>query len=408
MIEIPETRTSYWVDSFTTPTYPQLRGNVTVDVVIVGAGIAGLTSAYLLKQAGLTVAVLEKNHIGSGTSGYTTGKVTAQHNLIYAKLTRHKGLRTAQTYAQANRTAMEKIESIINDEKIDCDWRREDSYVFTADPAKLPMFHEEVDAARACELPASFEAESDLPFTITGAVKFSDQATFHVRKYLAGLAKRINGDGSFIAENSKVISINSGHPPRVSTLQGKDFARNVIIATGIPTHPLATRTTYASSAYPQQTYIVAGRLPNELHGMYISPDSNHNSILPVHSNNERWLFIGGEGHIPGTRWNADTRYKRLAEYAEQHFGVKEIEYTWSHRDYLGYDDMPLIGRLYPWSRHMYTATGFMKWGLTNGTVAGTILSDLIQGKPNPWAATFDSLRPQPILSIPKVVAENLH
>ena len=407
MIEIPETRTSYWVDSFQTPDYPQLNGELTVDVVIVGAGIVGLTSAYLLKQAGLTVAVIEKNYIGSGVTGYTTGKISSQHNLIYAKLAREHGLETAKVYGQANQAALNQITTIVTAEQIDCNWRREDSYVYTTQTSQLQKFHEEVDAARACGLPVSFETETDLPFTIAGAVKFEHQASFHSRKYLAGLAKRIHGDGSYVFESSKVISINSGHPPHVSTLEGKVFARDVIVATNIPTHPLAARATYAASVYPQQSYIVAGRMPTDLHGMYISPDSGQYSILPVYGDDGAWLFIGGEGHIPGTRWNAETRYKRLADYARKHFGVEDIEYTWSHRDYLGYDDMPLIGRLYPWSKHMWTATGFMKWGLTNGTVAGMILSDLVQGRANPWATTFSTLRPQPVLSIPKVVAEKL-
>ena len=141
--------------------------------------------------------------------------------------------------------------------------------------------------------------------------------------------------------------------------------------------------------------------------MYISPDKDNYSILPVNDGNSTLLLIGGEGHIPGTRLNTNSRYQRLANYTKKNFGITTIEYKWSHRDYLGYDDLPLIGKLYPWSKHTYTATAFMKWGLTNGTMAGILLSDMVQGKVNPLSATFNPHRLQVVTSIPKVIGENL-
>ena len=407
MIEIPETSTSYWIDSTHLESYPELEGESTVDVAIVGAGIAGLTAAYLLKKSGLSVAVVEKDYIGSGVSGYTTGKITSQHNLIYTKLTQRVGLEHAHNYGEANQVALAQIAQIIEDEKIDCDFQREDNYVYTTDPAKVGEFEEEALAARASGLPASFETKSDLPFPIAAAVRVSDQATFHIRKYLAGLARVVDGEGSHVYEHSKVVSINSGKPPRISTQRGKVYAQDIIVATNVPTFPLAARGTYSLSEYPQQSYIVAGSTTQDINGMYISPDEQHYSILPVRRAHDTLLLIGGKGHVPGTRFDVNSRYQRLAEYAEKHFGVTDISYRWSHRDYLGYDDMPLIGRLYPWSKHIYTATGFMKWGLTNGTVAAIILTDTITGRENPWAKTFDSQRFRPILSIPKVIREKV-
>lgn len=407
MIEIPETRTSYWIDSTHSNNYPSLEGEVVVDVAIIGAGIVGLTSAYLLKKAGYTVAVVEKDTVGSGVSGYTTGKISSQHNLIYAKLAQRLGKETAQLYGEANQAALAQIAAIIEHEKIDCDWHRKDNYVYTTDPSKVKQFRDEADIAAACGLPATFETSSDLPFQIQAAVKFSDQATFHVRKYLIALANIINGEGSYIYEHSKVTSINSGTPPRISTLKGKVYADDIIVATNVPTFPLVARGTYAAAEYPQQSYIVAGRPNHTVEGMYISPDKNHYSILPVHSKHDNLLLIGGEAHIPGTRWNANTRYKRLADYARENFGITEITYQWSHRDYLGYDDMPLIGLLYPWSRNIYTATGFMKWGLTNGTAAAMILTDTIQGDHNRWAHIFNPHRLTTVSSIPKVIREHI-
>lgn len=406
MIDIPETRTSYWIDSVQAESYPQLRGTKEVDVVIVGAGIAGLTTAYLLKKEGLSVAVIEKDYVGSGVSGYTTGKITSQHNLIYAKLAKRLGIDFAKTYAEANETALAMIETIVLRERIDCDWRRQDNYVYTADPSQIDTFKREVDIARECGLPASFEKHCGLPFHIEGAVKFSDQATFHIQKYLAALARIVDGDGSYVFEQSPVASINT-RPIRAVTVKGKVLARDIVVTTNIPTFPLAARGTYAVGVYPQQSYIVAARLEGDVDGMYISPDKDHYSILPVKNATDSLLLIGGEGHIPGTRWNAEERYERLAQYARTHFPVTDIAYQWSHRDYLGYDDMPLVGHLYPWSHHIYTATGFMKWGLTNGTMAAMILADAIQGKHNSWAWAFEPHRMTVALSIPKTIREHI-
>lgn len=407
MIELPKDKHSYWMESTNSPDYPQLTGTVTVDVAIVGAGIVGLTAAYLLKESGLTVAVVEKDTVGAGVSGHTTGKITSQHGLIYTKLQQRLGKDVAKQYGNANQSALQMIERIIKKEKIDCGFRHEDNYVYTTDPSKAKDFRHEARIAASLGLPASFETTTDLPFPVKGAVRFSNQATFHIREYLLALAKVVHGNGSYVFENSHAIGIHEGKPGHVRTKQGEVLADDIIVATNVPTFPLMARGSYCLVEYPMQSYIVAGRIDKPLSGMYISPDKNHYSILPVMAGNDQLLLIGGEGHVPGSRINIHSRYQRLANYAEKYFNIHKIEYRWSHRDYLGYDDMPVIGNLYPWSKHIYTASGFMKWGMTNGTLASMILHDLIIGKPNEWAATFRPHRFQATASIPKVIGEKL-
>lgn len=387
--------------------YPLLTEDTSTDTVIIGAGIAGLTTAYLLKKAGHKVIVLEKDIVGAGVSGHTTGKITSQHNLTYAKLTDRLGKHTAQVYGEANQAALARVADIIATEKIDCDWSRDDNYVYTTEESEVQQLRDEAQAAQNIGLPASFGTDTPLPFPTRGAVKFSGQAKFHVRKYLLALAQIIDGDGSAIFENTKALGFRYGSPGIVRTSSAKVTAKNIVVATNVPTFPLMARGTYCALEYPMQSYIVAGRPAKQMGGMYISPDSNHYSILPIKSGNDDLLLIGGEGHIPGTRFSSNKCYQRLADYAERHFGITNIEYKWSHRDYLGYDDMPIIGTLYPWSKHTYTATGFMKWGLTNGTMASMILTDLITGRNNPWAATFSPHRAKLIASIPRVIGEHV-
>ncbi len=406
MLKLPGTEVSYWKSFYDKPLYPQLRVDLDIDAVIVGGGITGLTTAYLLKQSGLRVAVLEKNRIGSGTTGGTTGKVTSQHGLIYAELQKRLGQKTARIYGEANQTALERISQIIDQEKIDCGWERDDNYVYTADPKQIDKLRAEAKIAAELGLPASFETTLTLPFEVLGAVKFANQAKFNAQKYVLGLAKAVHGQGSYVFENSNVASFHDGRPAFVRTKTAKITCKDIIVATKMPAAPLAARFACAAWEYPTTSYIVAGWSDSRLKGMYISPDKKHYSILPISTGDKQLLLIGGEKHIPGLGSPAK-RHQRLANYAQEHFGISSIAYRWKAMDYLAYDDVPLIGKVYPWSKHLYTATGFHKWGLSTSMVAGTILHDLITGQENPWAATFNSIRLKPITSIPHAIAKFL-
>lgn len=401
MLDLPNKEISFWKHDSLDAVYPRLGYDIVADVVIVGAGITGLTAAYLLKQSGLTVVVLEKSTVGGGTTGRTTGKVTSQHNLVYYNMHRHFGERAARIYGQANQAAIERINAIIAQEDIACDWQRDDSYVYTRDPGKVEEYKTEAKIAAYLGLPATFETKTPLPFTVAGAVKFANQAKLHSIKYLYGLARAVSGQGSHVLEHSQVVGIRDGTPAIVRTRKAKITAGAIIVATNVPTFPLMARGGYCAFEYPRESYIVAGRVGGEQPGMYISSDKDNYSILPIVVDNERWMLVGGEGHISGLRNNKQFRYQRLARYAEERLGVAAIEYKWSDRDYLSYDSIPLVGKAYPWSRHLYVATGFMKWGLTNGTVAAMILSDLIHGRQNPWADVFATNRISPIAAIPR-------
>lgn len=358
-------------------------------------------------KSGLKVIVVEKDTIAAGVTGHTTGKVTSQHSLIYAKLEKRLGTETARIYGTANQTALQEVARIIKDERIDCDWAVDDNYVFTSEASQVKEFEQEAETAARLGLPATFTKKSGLPFDIAGAVKFSKQGKLHSRKYLLGLADAITRGGGKIFEKSKIVTIRSGDPCRIRTVNGTVNAKYVVVATNVPTLPLLARATYAHGEYPMQSYIVSGEPEREIKGMYISPDKGHYSILPIKLDGEPRLLIGGEGNFLGTRLNFKQRHQRLADYGMKYFGMHDITHRWFHRDYMGYDDMPLVGRLYPQSNHLFTATGFMKWGLTNATMSAMILTDLINDVPNEWAKTFDPYRASLPGSIPKFIGEKL-
>lgn len=399
--------TSYWVNSAPDTGYPKLTDDLKVDVAIIGGGIAGLTAAYLLKQAGKKVALLEKDTIGSGVTGHTTGKVTSQHGLNYHRLQRYFGTQAAKLYGEANQTAIQEMEKVITAERIDCDWQRDDNYVFSEKPGEIKMLQQEAEVAAQLGLPATFVTQTGLPFEVQGAVKFTGQAKFHAVKYLHGLARAVDGGGSYVFEHTKGMLVNDGTPCTLRTSQGKVTAGDVIIATDVPA-PIVMHTVYSVLEYPTRSYIVASETKDELRGMYISSSGPTRSILPVTSGGKHWLLIGGESHFPGLGY-AGTRYGRLADYAKERFGITDIQHRWWAMDYLSYDELiPLIGKAYPWSKHVYVATGFKKWGLAHSMVAGMILRDSILGQPpNPWAATYTSMRLSPITSIPRFLAKSV-
>lgn len=405
MLELPDSTASLWRDSYADSIYPALEEDIEVDVAIVGGGITGLTSAYLLKEAGLRVAVIEKRTVGSGTTGRTTGKVTSQHNLIYADLYKRHGQKNTRLYGQANQAAVAEVKRIIDKERINCRWQAADNYVYTADTTLIKKFKDEAGIAAELGLPATYEKSTPLPFDVAATVKFSDQSNINSQEYLLGLAKAVHGGGSYVYENSNVTGIRDGSPGVVRTKKASVKAKSIIVATNVPTMPLVARGGYCILEYPTESYIIAARLPRDLKGMYISPDDGHYSILPLGSGDEKLVLIGGEGHLSGVRGNVEAKYQRLAEYAEARFGVTEITHKWSDRDYLSYDSIPIVGKLYPWSKHVYVGTAFMKWGLSNGTVAAMILRGTILGQVNPWAPAFDSQRLKPIASIPRVAAK---
>jgi glycine/D-amino acid oxidase-like deaminating enzyme len=381
-----------------------LRGDIECDVAIVGGGISGLNTAYQLKKAGLSVAVLEKNTIASGTTGGTTGKVTVQHGLVYAQLLQRFGKQVSQRYADLSQQAFRDVEMLIKAEAINCDWRREDNFVYTADPKKLKSFWHEATIAADLGLPATFETNLDLPFHVVGAVKFANQAYFNSVKYTRSLAKLVHGNGSYVFEQSTVNKINRGSPCTVKTKQGSVTAKHVIIATKVPPGPLIGRATYAAIEYPVTSYIIAGTYTGGLRGMYISPDKEHYSILPIDMPEGRLLLIGGESHIPGIK-RSTPNHRKLAEYMQEWFDIDVVKYRWKAMDYMAYDSLPLVGPLYPRSTNIYFIGGFKKWGLNLSMVAANLMTEILINKNENAADLFSPYRVSAPASIPKAVIE---
>lgn len=395
---------SYWVDTTPSPGYPALDGDLSVDVAIIGAGIVGITAGYLLKQEGLSVAVIDRREIARGVTGYTTAKVTSSHNLIYSKLIQTFGEAGARTYGRSNEAGKEKIAALVDEHAIDCGFERADNYVYTEHDSSLQDIHDEVDAAARVGLPATFTTDTELPFAIKGALKFTNQAQFDPRKYLVALASKIDGDGSHVFENTVVTGVEESHPCTVQSENGRVTATDVIVATHMP---ILDRGLFFTKVHPYRSYAIADRIDGAVpRGMYISTGGSTRSLRSIPDDDGRLLLVGGEGHKTGTETDTGKHYERLEAWAQEHYGMASPRYRWATQDNVSVDKVPYIGRLTRGSDHVFAATGFGKWGMTNGTVSALILTDHIAGRNNEWAALYDSKRLKPAASAQKFITEN--
>jgi glycine/D-amino acid oxidase-like deaminating enzyme/nitrite reductase/ring-hydroxylating ferredoxin subunit len=388
---------SFWIDSTPTSTFSPFVDNLTVDVAIVGAGIAGVTAATLLKRAGKTVAVIESKQVATGVSGHTTAKITSLHKLIYADLIDQLGEDKARLYAESNQAAIERMAQLIQEEQIDCDFSRQSAYTFADSPEHLGQIEAEVEAATQLGLPVSLVQETSLPFPISGAVKLDNQAQFHVRKYLLHLAQNIPGNGSYLFDNTRVETVDEDSPCQVKTTKGVLKAKDVIVTTNLP---ILDQGLFFAKSYPKRSYIVAASIDpaKAPDGMFISVGEHYRSLRTTPYKDGVLLMIGGESHKTGTVTQTEDRYLRLEDYGRTHFGIDTFEYRWSTQDMVSFDNLPYIGRLTPANNHIYVATGFSLWGMTKSTLSAMILSDLILGRSNLWADLYDATRPTPFLS----------
>jgi glycine/D-amino acid oxidase-like deaminating enzyme/nitrite reductase/ring-hydroxylating ferredoxin subunit len=396
---------SIWSQGGTGSTYPKLGEDRQFDVVVIGGGIAGLTTALLLKRQGATVAVLESDRVCSGVTGYTTAKVSVLHGAMYSRLEEKHGPHVAATYARANVAGLELVASLVDELGIACDFERHTAYTYTEGEDSLETIHAEVEAAQLAGLPARFTTDTDLPFPVAGAVELGDQALFHPRKYCLALAAAIVGEGSQVFESTRATDVSDGEAVEVTTQAGhKVMAGNVVVATHLP---FLDRGLYFVRTAPYRSYATAVRLRGRApRGMYLSIDQPSRSLRPIAGFGENLLLVGGEGHKTGQDIDTRLRYEALEAWSADRFKGSVTTHRWSAQDYMPADDLPYIGRLWAGSHRLWTATGFQKWGMTNGTAAALILVDLLNGKENPWAATFDSLRVDLDGSAEKVVAEN--
>ncbi|MGQ0744569.1 MAG: FAD-dependent oxidoreductase [Acidimicrobiales bacterium] len=399
-----ERNRSLWIDTSPSTDYPGLCGDIRVDVAVVGGGIAGLTTALLLKRSGASVAVIEADRLAAGTTGHTTAKVTSLHGLTYAELRSKSGDEKARLYAEANQAAIEKVAALAEEMSIDCNFERRSAYTYTQDEGQRSAIEAEVEAVCALGLAARFVEDTELPYPVAAAVRLDNQAQVHPRRYCLALAEAIDGGGSYVFERSRALDVDEGDVATVITDGGRVVARCVVLATLLP---FMDRGGFFAKAQAYRSYAMAIRVGGSVpEGMYLSVDSPSRSVRAVDLGGTQGLVVGGGSHGTGQSDDTNSYYDDLERWARSVFDVTAVDYRWSAQDYVTVDKIPYVGRSPRMSR-TFVATGFRKWGMTNATAAAMVLAGTISGRDHPWASLYDSTRIGGAEAVKNLVKDNL-
>ena len=408
MVELAHT--SWWVESTGTTSYPPLADGTTTDVAVLGGGIAGLTTAYLLAREGRAVTLVEAGRVASSVSGYTTAKVSVQHNLVYADLAGRHGEQAARGYAESQTRALSWMADTVRSEGIDCEWETAASLVYTEVESDLQSVEAEIEAARRVGLPMELVTTSDLPWPIVAGARLDGQAQFHPRRYLLALAERFVAAGGRIVEGTRALDVDAGEPCTVHTDHGDLTCNEVVVATH---YPFLDRGLLFARLAPYRDVVVAAAVPADRDPgvIAISTGSERGGTHSVRSApygaGRRLLIVTGGQYKTGSTEATESSYRELEEWTRARFGVDAIEHRWSTQDTSSVDRLPYIGQLPNGGDHVWVATGFSAWGMTNGTLSGLVLTDLLQGRSNPYAELYKPGRLTVQASASKLVKENV-
>lgn len=399
-VSLPDSAVSYWVDSTEQPAHPHLTGDVEADVAVVGAGIAGLSTATFLAEDGHSVVLLDANGIATKTTGHTAAKVTVAHGLRYSSLLDTFGEAKARLYADANRTALEEVSSRVADENIDCAFRRAPAYSYVPPGDDTQQIKDEVTAVRRLGLEATYVEDVPAPVDVAAGIRYDDQAHFHPRAYLLSLLDTFEAEGGQVYGNTRATDIESGPRQRIETPEGRVRADDVVVASH---YPFVKRRLYLPRTLPGQEHIIAVEVDGDPpEGMYYDAGTDLHSFRPIPTENGTMLLVEGKKHPTGLAEDTMELLREVQSFATSTFPVEDITYRWSAQDYMTMDQVPYIGPISPFSENLYVATGFGGWGMTHGTVAGLLLSDLIAGRDNEWAELYTPNRIPPLKSLKRL------
>lgn len=362
---------SIWQKTASFPSFQPLQHDIRTDVLVIGGGIAGLLCAYRLQRVGVDCVLVEADRLCRGMTGNTTAKITAQHGLIYHKIAKRYGLESARLYLEANQQAVEQYRDLCR--RIDCDYEHKPNYVYSLDDRQ--RIDRELEVLEQIGAAAEYAQDLPLPFPVAGAVYFPEQAQFHPLKFLTEIAR-----GLRIYESTKVQELL---PRQALTNRGSITAEKIIVATHFPF--LNKHGAYFLKMYQHRSYVLALAQAAQVDGMYLDDDGKGLSFR----HQGALLLLGGGSHRTGKQggnWN------ELTQVAKQFYPHSCEVARWAAQDCMTLDGIPYIGQYARSTPDLYVATGFNKWGMTSAMVAANLLTDLVQGKENPYATVFSPSR----------------
>jgi len=394
---------SLWIAPRSASRFPSLARDIQVDVVIVGAGITGITAAMFLQRAGKRVAIVEGRRVLEGETGHTTAHLATALDSRYATLRRDFGERSARLAYESSRAAIDQIAAFVKELSIDCGFASATGYLYTEREESLRDLHVEFEAARALGIPVSVTREVPLPFPTIAGLRFDDQAQIYPLRYLGPMLDLLVEHGCQVFEDTPVTAFEDGTPCTVSTAAGTVTAGSVILATNAPLNLLFLQTKLAH----YRSYVAA--FPHERRSdnlLFWDTENPYHYTRSATVEGTPYLLVGGEDHKTGQNDDTDASFARLIEYARVHFNVGSPSFRWSGQIVEPVDGLPYIGRNSA-SKNVYVATGYGGNGMTFGTIAGMLLSDLVLERGSPYSDLYDPTRIKPLVSAGKYLEENV-
>ena len=397
---------SLWMEG-PSPRHPAVSADLDVDVCVVGAGVFGATAAVLLARTGARVALVDAWQAGGGVTGHSTAKVTTLHGTVYQEIIDKHGPETASAYALANRHGLETVRDLAREFGIECELREKPAYTYVLDAKQEDTIAAEIAAASGAGLRVSYTDDTPLPYPVAAAVRLDGQSEFHPRRYVLGLVDTLERMGGQVFESTRVVELEQDDRPRVVTESGRVItADEVVIATLMP---IFDRGLFFARCTAMRSYAIAARTEDErgIDGMLISADEPTRSIRSAADpdGDGELLVVGGEGHITGEESETHLRYAELERWARSELGATDVVHRWSAHDMQPADGLPYVGQLSLGTPNVWTATGFRKWGFTNGTAAALEVVARIDRAEVPWGDVFDANRVAPVKSARGVAAE---
>lgn len=396
-----------WRDTAHIPKFKPLTEDLNVDAVIVGGGITGISAAYLLAKEGLKIALLEADNLLNGTTGHTTAKITAQHDLVYDELISHLGEHSARLYYEANAEAMHFIKETVHDLQIECDLSIQDAFLYATTEQSARKLEKEWQAYAKLGMEGELVQEIPFPIKVHNALKMNRQAQFHPLRYLTRLVKEVVEAGGLIFEGTTAVNIDTDRPhPAVLTKNGvRATGKRVLVCSHFPFYEGTGF--YSGRLHADRSYVLACKTKQPYPGgMYLSVDEPSRSLRSAAWNGETVVLVGGEGHKTGQGKDTRIHYNALEVFGQEAVGLEQILYRWSTQDLVSLDKVPYVGPITSSQPHVLVATGYRKWGMTNGTAAAQLLKDLVMERGNPYEALYTPARFHPNPSVKRFFMEN--
>lgn len=393
-----ERSTSLWMHLGPDIDGPTLSADDSADVVVVGSGIAGLSTAYELSRLGRSVIVIDRGAIGRGMTARTTAHLASEIDDYYSKLIENRGADEARRYHHSQVAAINRIEAVCREQSIDCNFRRLDGYYITSEEGGVDVLQKEYDACRSIDVEVEWVDRAPIPGLDTGrALRFPNQGRFHPTRYLAGLARAIeNRGGRLFANTAYVDHDEADDHVTIETDNGPTIrASAAVFATNSPVNDTVKLHT---KEVPMRTYAIAARLPKGSVPdalVWDTLEAYHYVRLQEADDGHDWLIVGGEDHRSGEATDMDRRIGALADWTRRRYpGFGQVELSWSGQVLETVDFLPFSGRN-PGSKSVFVHTGDSGQGITNGVAGALTIASLVAGEESPFAELLEPSRKTP-------------